>query len=149
MSVVCCLCYGLLACPEESYRAWCDRVWSWRLDNEKPWPTVGLLRHGTKVDTTMKMLSFIWRNVSCCWRLKWFFWGDVRLCRRVNGRRRFDVRHAGSYSPVDMVRCHKRLWPSETSLWCCSKIFGHRLNSQTCSDSNKSAQVACWEHRNV
>jgi hypothetical protein len=30
-------CDGLITRPEESYRAWCVQVWSWNIDNERPW----------------------------------------------------------------------------------------------------------------
>ena len=29
------LCVGLITRPEQSYRMWCDWVWSWSLDNEE------------------------------------------------------------------------------------------------------------------
>jgi len=31
------VCVGLITRPMESYRVWCDWVWSWNLDNEEDW----------------------------------------------------------------------------------------------------------------
>jgi len=36
------LCVGLITHPEESYRVWCVRVWSWSLDNEETLAHLGL-----------------------------------------------------------------------------------------------------------
>jgi hypothetical protein len=42
------LCVGLITRPEESYRVWCVRVWSWSLDNEVALAHCGLLRYGER-----------------------------------------------------------------------------------------------------
>ena len=45
MTVVCCLCVGLVTRPEASCRVWCVWVWSWSLDNVEALAHWGLLRH--------------------------------------------------------------------------------------------------------
>jgi len=55
-----CLCVGLITRPEESYRLWCDWVWSWILDNKETLTHWGLLRHGTKKSGRIGKASVSW-----------------------------------------------------------------------------------------
>jgi hypothetical protein len=54
-------CYNeLITRPEESYPKWCIWVWSWRLDNERPWATKGYC--------AMEKCVVVFYKQTCFWR---------------------------------------------------------------------------------
>ena len=55
------LCVRLVTRPEESYRVWRVWVWSWSLENGRPWPTRGCCVKGKNLVRLSKRRWWWWR----------------------------------------------------------------------------------------